>query len=365
MRGSAAAAVERAATSWWARLLITAVILIYLASRIDMGAAARAVVTVDPLYLTAVLALVALDRTVMILRWVLLLRASGVRVTAKRAASIFLVSSFVGSFLPAGVGGDAARAWGLSRETSEGSEALASVLVDRVLGILSLVAMAIVGLIAWTPSSGVDWRAGAAIAFLVVACYGVFWADRLIDAVRSRAVRGHAVRGRAVRGQVRNAVPFGDRSGTEIRSGTGPERGAVRGQVRNDASPGVVRKVSAVANAIGRYRGRRGTLVSVMVWSIAVQVLRIVQAYLLGLGLGIAVPFRYYLLFMPIGLLMLLLPISVSGFGLPQSVIVWLLRPMGVPDEQSFALSTLIVLTGLAGNLPGLWLWLRQRREIL
>jgi glycosyltransferase 2 family protein len=68
---------------------------------------------------------------------------------------------------------------------------------------------------------------------------------------------------------------------------------------------------------------------------------------------------------MPIGLLMLLLPVSVSGFGLPQGVIVWLLRPRGVPDEQSFALSTLIVLTGLAGNLPGLLLWLRQRREIL
>jgi len=28
-------------------------------------------------------------------------------------------------------------------------------------------------------------------------------------------------------------------------------------------------------------------------------------------------------------------------------------------------LATLIVLTGLAGNLPGLLLWLRQRREIL
>jgi hypothetical protein len=38
---------------------------------------------------------------------------------------------------------------------------------------------------------------------------------------------------------------------------------------------------------------------------------------------------------------------------------------MDVPDERSFALSTLIVLSGLAGNLPGLWLWLRREREIL
>jgi len=106
-------------------------------------------------------------------------------------------------------------------------------------------------------------------------------------------------------------------------------------------------------------------LAHVMAWSLFVQLLRITQAYFLGLGLGLTVPYSYYLLFMPLGLLMLLLPISVSGFGVPQGAIVWLLRPVGVPDAQSFALSTLIVLTGLAGNLPGLWLWLRQRREIL
>jgi hypothetical protein len=74
------------------------------------------------------------------------------------------------------------------------------------------------------------------------------------------------------------------------------------------------------------------------------------------------VPFRYYLVFMPVALLMLLLPISVSGFGLPQAIIVWLTRPLGIADAQSFALSTLIVVTGLAGNLPGLILWMRRRR---
>lgn len=300
------------------RLLVTAAILTYLATTIDMRAAARAVATVDRAYLLAVLVLVAIDRMVMILRWVLLLRAGTIPVTAARAAKIFLVSSFIGSFLPAGVGGDAARAWGLTRVTSEGSEALASVVVDRLLGILSLVAMGIVGLLAWSPAEGADWRTGAAVAVLVALCGAAFWADRVARAL----------------------VPGG----------------------LSDAA--ITRRLLRVIDAISRYRGRGAVLAHVMVWSIAVQVLRITQAYLLGLGLGIAVPFRYYLLFMPVGLLMLLLPISVSGFGLPQGVIVWLLRPMGVPDEQSFALSTLIVLTGLAGNLPGLWLWLRHKAAV-
>jgi uncharacterized protein (TIRG00374 family) len=298
-----------------ARLLVTAAILAYLTATIDMRAAARAVVAVDRAYLLAVLVLVAVDRIVMILRWVLLLRASNVPVTARRAAKIFLVSSFVGSFLPAGVGGDAARAWGLTRATSEGSEALASVLVDRLLGILSLAAMGMVGLLVWNPPEGADWRIAVVIAVLLGVCAATFWADRLARTLLPNRIHGGRLTGRVLR----------------------------------------------AIDAVSRYRGRGATLAHVMSWSLVVQLLRIMQAYLLGLGLGIAVPFRYYLLFMPVGLLMLLLPISVSGFGLPQGVIVWLLRPVGVPDERSFALSTLIVLTGLAGNLPGLWLWLRQK----
>jgi glycosyltransferase 2 family protein len=309
---------ERLVTSWVARLVITVAILAYLAAAIDMAAATRAVLTVAPGYLLLVLVLVAIDRSVMILRWVLLLRASGVAVTTRRAAEIFLTSSFVGSFLPAGVGGDAARAWGLTRVTADGSEALASVAVDRVLGILSLVAMGVVGLLAWTPDRGADWRTAAAVGVLFAVCVAAFWADRLTRAF----------------------VP------SHLHAGP------------------VARRLLQLSDAMSRYRGRGGVLAHVMVWSIVVQLLRITQSYLLGLGLGIIVPFRYYLLFMPVGLVMLLLPISVSGFGLPQGVIVWLLRPMRVPDEQSFALSTLIVLTGLAGNIPGLWLWLRQRREI-
>jgi hypothetical protein len=310
--------LARAAGSWWVRLVLSAAILGYLAMRIDMAAATRAIVAVDPGLLGAVLVLVAVDRTVMILRWVLLLRASRSPITASHAARIFLTSSFVGSFLPAGVGGDAARAFGLSRVTAAGDEALASVVVDRLLGILSLIAMGLVGLLVWTPAAGLDWRTGLAVGLVAAVCLGAFWADRMAASLMPSAAR-----------------PV--------------ERGYLY----------------RVGYAVSRYRGHGAVLAHVMAWSVVVQLLRITQAYLLGLGLGIAVSYRYYLLFMPIGLLMLLLPISVSGFGLPQGVIVWLLRPMGVPDEQSFALSTLIVLTGLAGNLPGLVLWLRQRREIL
>lgn len=301
------------------RLAISAVILAILATGIDMGASARAVAQIDLGYLAAVLALVAVDRCVMILRWILLLRARAINISTAEATRLFLVSSFVGSFLPAGVGADAARAYGLSRDSATGSDAVASVAVDRLLGVLSLVVMAVVGIVSWTPEGRSDWRIAAAIIVMAVACGSAFWANEIL----------------------RFVIPD-HRHGRYF-----------------------TRRVLKLADAVGRYRGHRGVLLHVMAWSIVVQVLRVTQAYLLGLGLGMTVPYAYFLLFMPLGLLLLLLPISVSGFGVPQAGFVWMLKPMGVPDSQSFALSTLIVLTGLAGNLPGLLLWLRQRREIL
>jgi glycosyltransferase 2 family protein len=297
------------------RLAITVAILAYLSSALDMRAAALAVVRVNLAHLVLVLCLVALDRAVMILRWVLLLRSSGVQISAAAAARIFLISSFVGSFLPAGVGGDVARAYGLTRATSDSAAALASVAVDRVLGISALLAMGVVGLLA-TATAVTDWRLGAGVGLLLAGSVALLWADRLVSAL----------------------VPSSIQAG---RLG--------------------IRLVNLGA-ALSGYRARPITLLHVFGWSIAVQLLRIVQAYVLGLGLGLPVPFRYYLVFMPIGLLMLLLPISVSGFGAPQAMIVWLMQPLGVAEEQAFALSTLIVLTGLAGNLPGLLLWMRRRR---
>lgn len=315
------------------RLAITVAILAYLATRIDMSEAARATAAISTPHLVLVLMMVMLDRAVMILRWVLLLRASGIAVSTADATRLFLVSSFVGSFLPAGLGADAARAYGLTQFKPQassprpaGSEAVASVAVDRLLGVASLVLMAIIGVIAWTPeepggpstSLRASWRMTAAIGVALAACVAAFWATDWL----------------------RLLIPTHRHEGF------------------------ITRRLFRLTDAVGRYRNRRGVLVHVLVWSIVVQVLRITQAYILGVGLGMTVPFTYFLMFMPLALLLLLLPISISGFGLPQGGIVWMLQPMGVPETQAFALSTLIVLTGLAGNLPGLFLWLRARNPV-
>jgi uncharacterized membrane protein YbhN (UPF0104 family) len=294
-------------------------VLAVLFARLDLRSVAHAILRLDPAAALLVLALLAVDRAVMIWRWVILLRASGAAVLLKSAVWIYLVSSFIGSFLPAGVGGDAARAYTLARRTSRAGEAVASVAIDRLLGLISIVAVAIAGVIVAGPRhlSGIEAPVLTACAAALGGLTALLWADRWVRVL-------------------------------------GPIRPGAR-LARPTAA------LSRLADALAQYRGRRQAMAAVFALSIGIQFLRITQAWLLGVGIGIDVPLSYYVLFMPAGLVALMLPISLSGFGLPQGVIVWLLQPAGVPAADAFALSTLIVLTGIVANVPGALLYLRSR----
>jgi len=310
----------KALTSTAARLLITAAILAYLLRSIDVGASVHAMLRVNPWWFAFTLALVAVDRVVMALRWLLLLRAAGVDISAAAALRIFLTSSFVGSFLPAGVGADAARAYEVASRTSRGSQAVASVGIDRMLGLVAIAVLGIAGLAGWSRHVEPDLRLRlmAAAVLAGAATLAVFWVDTLVRAVLPEGWRGTRWGSRAMR----------------------------------------------LADAIGAYRRHPKVLVQVMVLSIAVQLVRVLQAYGLGRGLNLEIGLSYYLVFMPVAMLLLLLPVSISGFGLPQAAIVWLLRPMGVPDEGSLALSTLIIVIGIIGNLPGALLYAVRKKPV-
>jgi glycosyltransferase 2 family protein len=309
--------IVRLTRSLWVRALVTAAVLVLLASRIDLRATGAAIVRLDPGLALVVVLLVAADRAIMIWRWIILLRARGTAISARSATSIYLVSSFIGGYTA--LAGDAARAYTLSRQTAQGSAAVASVAVDRLLGLLSILVVALMGIAVaggrMIGSSGLAF--GGVAAALAAGSAATLLADRWVSA----------------------ALPAFWRE------------------------TGLGRRILRLAEALGAYRGHHGAIAAVSMLSIGVQLLRVLQAYGLGRAIGIDVPFSYYLLFMPAGLIALMMPISLAGFGAPQGLIVWLLRPRGVPVADALALSTLIVLSGILANLPGGALYVAQGRD--
>jgi glycosyltransferase 2 family protein len=256
--------------------------------------------------------LVFVDRALMAYRWVMLLCIVDPRQRPPLGAimRIFFVSTFVGTFLPASVGGDAVRAYSVTRLKVGGGDAVASVLMDRMLGVASILLMALAGLTLARDLAG-NWTIVTALAISAVAC------------------------------AVTLALVFSDRAAATATRATTVMPEALR------------QPIERVLASIRRYAAFHRQLAAVLLCSVAVQVLRIVQAYYLGRGLGIAAPPVVYFAFVPLILLVMLLPITINGIGTSQAAFVWFFDRAGVPAGSAFALSVLFVSLGIVGNLPG------------
>lgn len=79
-------------------------------------------------------------------RWQALVSGLGLRFTAWRATELFLVGTFFNQFLPTGIGGDVVRALAAARDGLGLTRAFSSVLVDRALGMLPMLAIGLYAL---------------------------------------------------------------------------------------------------------------------------------------------------------------------------------------------------------------------------
>jgi hypothetical protein len=72
----------------------------------------------------------------------LLIEAQGISVTFKEALSLTFMGYFFNNFLPTSIGGDVVKAYYLSKKTNNKAGSYASVFVDRVIGLFTMIFMA-------------------------------------------------------------------------------------------------------------------------------------------------------------------------------------------------------------------------------
>lgn len=266
-----------------------------------------------PSWILAALALVVVDRALMAYRAVALLQPvpAPQRPGVRDIIRVFFVSTYLGTFLPGSIGGDAVRTYALNRLAVPAADAFASVFLDRLLGIVSLLVMALAGLVLARDLA----RDPVVLTSLLATTGGCLLAAAAI---------------------------FSRRAGvwSETVAAWLP-------------SHRVQRATSAVVAGLQRYAPERRILALVLGASIAVQILRILQAYCLGRALGIPLPATTYFAFIPVILLVMLLPVSINGLGTSQLAFAGLFGRAGVPQADAVALSILFLALGAAGNLPG------------
>jgi glycosyltransferase 2 family protein len=271
--------------------------------------------------LAAAVLLVLVDRLLMAYRWIVLLYTldPADRPPLADILRIFFVSTFLGTFLPS-VGGDAVRAYGIAKLHMRGEDAVASVFMDRMLGIASLFIMALVG---------VTLARDLASNWVIIASLGLAAAACLVTLL----------------------LVFSQRADI------------LTSLILTRLPAAVQHAGQRLLESIQRYAAHHAQLAKVLGCSVAVQALRILQAYYLGRSLGIEASLGTYFAFLPLILLVMLLPVTVSGLGTGQAAFLWFFARAGVPAAAAVALSVLFIGLGIVGNLPGGILYARGRRS--
>ncbi len=304
------------------KVVVSLGLITYLFTRMDLGQVQFALHTADYLYLLPAALSFLAAMTNSAFKWYILLRAQRVNVPFRAILSYTYVGFFFNNFLPANVGGDVMRGYGLARYTERTAEAAVSVIVDRIVGLLAFMASAAVS---------------AAVAVLLMhrtELQGVELAAVLGLGLVTGGLAG--MLSRRVRSLLGKAFSWGPLT----------------------ALSSIYRSVS---EALDAYRHSYSTLLAAFCVSLLTLILTNLTDYLIAQSLGGGVALIYIFIFNPIIAFVLLVPISIGGLGVTQAAYPFFYGLVGVPTSLAFSISLLKQLIVYATSLLGGILWWRGR----
>jgi len=313
--GEQAAPTNRSKLQFLARLVVSAALLGYLlfvaVPAEDLAKIFTLFLRSDLVQLLFALVCVLGDRLLSSWKWLLLLRVRQPGLPALPVIEIFFVSTFLGYFLPSSIGGDAIRAFALSRINRDLAGSTSSVVIDRAYGILGLLGISAVVLLS------------AIGVFVTVADAAVIWAATAVAVAGVLLISSRTIH--------RLFTSF-----------AGLEKG---GPIRT--------RLARLVSAATQYVDAKRTLVRVFLNSLAVQVLRVLLGVFCGAALGLDVDITVYFIAMPIIVVVTLLPLSIAGFGVREAAFIYFFTRVGVPAYACISLSMLYFAMGILVLIPG------------
>jgi len=257
-------------------------------------------------------------------KWWTLLRAQAIKAPFLAMANFTFVGFFFNNILPANIGGDVMRGYGLAKYTEENAGAAASVVLDRLIGLsayMSVAAVSALAVVFLTNRSDL-WplAAVAVLALLALITIGAFLISRRISRFVSRLLH---------RGILEKMAVIWD----------------------------------SLAAAFELYRFQYKTLAFAFLIGLTGIATTSMVNYALSLALGGSIPLVDIFLFTPLIALVLIIPISIGGLGLSQAAYPFFYGLVGVPGELALALSLFVQAVQLFCSLPGGVLWLLWKKD--
>jgi glycosyltransferase 2 family protein len=296
------------------KLGISALLIGILLWQIDVSRTADLVVSSEPGYLVAALAIYVGTTWLFAWRWQILLASKGIDEPIGWLTRLYFVGYAAGQVLPTSLGGDAVRIVEHARRRPNArGEVAGAVLMERVLGAAGLLVLVAAGLaIAVGRYSGIALFIWVEVASIVLVSLGlVIVFSRRIRTVLERRI-----------------FPLGRRIRIE-------------------------QALNSVYAALHGYRDKPGAIVAVVVITIVCQLARIVAIWLCGEAVGVDLSPLVYIVLGPLLFLVTLIPFTINGLGAREAFFVAFLSRFDVGADAAFAIGFLFYAVTIATSMPG------------
>jgi uncharacterized protein (TIRG00374 family) len=303
------------------RIAISAALILFLFSRMNMDRLGDALVDVRWRMLIVALVTFAASLVLGNVQWMVLLLLQKIGLPFRKALSFYFVGAFFNNFLPANIGGDIVRVYDVYRESGKPHETVAATVTDRLFGMVALGVMAVpAGLYVASRygALGLDRRFGMWSLVIVLAFVAILGFSLSILMNRRLARLLDRMLGRLL----------------------------IRG-LRD--------RFKQVYESFYVYRGHLDRLSLVMVTALVVQALRVVVHYEVSEAMGLGIPLIYFFLFIPVIAIFIAMPISIGGLGVREGLTIFFFTRAvsGLDNEKAMALSLLAYLVGVVVSLGG------------
>ena len=298
--------------SWRSALLKLALSLSLVAvflSAVDTSAVLASLVAVDPVIMAAAVGLCFSQTLFVGFRWHALGHRTGGFVGRWQAMRITFAAMFANQLMPTSIGGDLVRIGMLRRLGVPAGRGARTVVLDRTAGLLSLLTLMSVTGIVLGEQLSTDWRALPVLAIALIFA-ALFAGDRFADMVEKR-------------------LKFSWFS-----------------QLLRDSSQ------------LMRSGVTTGAILSL---SYAVHLASATCIWILARGSGVEIGFVQVLGFLPIVILVQLVPVSIAGWGVREGTVITLFALLGIGSAAALAISILWGVAIAAGALLAGATWVLTR----
>jgi hypothetical protein len=303
------APARRASWTLWLRLGVSVALLGFLVSKIHLGNLFPKNPHASTLFFfVAGIAMAGLGIVLSAWRWQRALAVFDTHVPLRTLVSHYFAGQFVGNVLPSTIGGDVLRvSWG-TKTTGSGEISFASVVLERLTGFVALPLLAVLGF-ALRPSLIESDHAWIALAISGVSLFAL-----LVILVLAAHPR-------------------------------------LAGRFRDHDN--WMRFIGAVHVGVDRLWRQPRLAAGVLGAALVYQVSTVLVVYCAVRTLGVSIPNAAVLAFAPAVAMAQVLPLSLSGLGVREGMLVLLLQPLGVSSGRAVAVGLLWYAMMLIVSLVG------------